>query len=132
MKPSAMEALALWDEGKKVAAIEVESEGSSQNDIYAVAFEFLRRHKQMEDDAGAIVASDWMSGIAPASQHETVVGAIRELRNFAALSDREFDAAASVAAVAVVKGWTVMLGQHEHPSIRWIEVQKPKPAASSA
>ena len=127
MKPSAVEALALWDEGKAVPAIQVESDGSSQNDIYAVAFEFLRRHKEREDEYGETPAV-WMSG--PATEQEA--GVITQLREDASLSDREFDAARSIATVAASKGWSVMLHEHEHPSIIAIEVQKPKPIASSA
>src|SRR5258708_38897729 len=38
----AAEALELWDKGEPIAAFEVESEGSTQQEIYAAAFYMIR------------------------------------------------------------------------------------------
>jgi hypothetical protein len=93
MPYSAEDALALWDSGGDVPAFRVESEGASQDDIYAAAFDMLR---------GAILA-------APVTT----------------LTQRERDAALSIAHVANLKGWAVMVQTHIHPNSPAITVRKP-------
>lgn len=98
---TAADALALWQAGEPVPAFEVESEGAPQRLIYAAAFEII-----LSQLGGAAFT--------------TPLG----------LTKREIEAAESIAAVALAKGWAPMLKQHRHESIAEIIVQKPKSVAS--
>jgi hypothetical protein len=97
---TAQDALALWDAGKPVPAFHVESEGSSQDDIYGFAFALIRG-----------------GGSEPADVSAT---------DFPMLNDRERGVAYSLAQVAQSKGWAMMLRQHIGEHIPAITVQKAK------
>lgn len=108
IRQTAREALARWDGGEEIPAIHVESQGSSQEAIYACAFEILRL---------------WGRDEAPTMDELRALGP--------ELSDREFNAAHSIAHVAATKGWSVMMEQHRHPSIAEIKVKKPEAVAKT-
>jgi hypothetical protein len=88
----AKEALELWDKGEAIAAFEVESEGTIQDEIYAAAFEMIR------------------SGRLVGGQVQGIQRARGDLRT--KLTKRELDVAHSIAHVALLKGWAPMVAQH--------------------
>lgn len=87
----AKEALELWDKGEPLAAFEVESEGTHQNEIYAVAFELIRGVGIWRHPGGTSIDLPFVR---------------------TSLSKRELDAARSIAHVALLKGWAAMVAQH--------------------
>jgi hypothetical protein len=89
----AKEALELWDKGEAIAAFEVESEGTIQDEIYAAAFEMIRNGRVVGGQVGGI---------------QRARGDLRSGK----LSKRELDVAHSIAHVALLKGWAPMVAQH--------------------
>ncbi len=91
----AAEALELWDKGEPIAAFEVESEGSTQQEIYAAAFYMIRN--------GNVAM---VEGVRT-PQVQRARGDLRTK-----LTKRELDVAHSIAHVALLKGWAPMVAQH--------------------
>ena len=108
---TAEDALALWDAGEPVPAFHVESEGASQEAIYACAFELLRDFSVLAGNVafGTLASSNFAADCA---KH--------------GLTDREVDAAHSIAYVAALKGWIAMIRQHVGTHIQAISVTKPQ------
>lgn len=96
---TAKEALALWDEGKTLRTFRVTSEGTSQEGIYAAAFEMIR--------GGNVPAAFSPSGTSKL----TVV---------------EGQSAHSIAFVAMRNGWASMVQSHIHPGSPEILIKKPE------
>jgi hypothetical protein len=95
---TASEALELWDAGTTLQAFHVDTEGADQVEIWGAAFEILRK-------------------VQLAGKPDQIP---RDLK----LSDREHSVALSIAIVAAEKGWAAMMHQHDHPTIRRIEITK--------
>lgn len=110
---TAQDALELWDSGQPVPAIRVEAEANTQDAIYELVFEAIRRGFRVEDLAAN--ADALRAGAFIPTSH---------------LTKREIEAVHSVAIVALKKGWQAMLAQHDHPSIAKLTVQKPKVSAA--
>lgn len=90
------DALATWDEGKPLRAFRVNTEGSSQDAIYAAAFEMIRE------------------GDLPGSA-----------RDFEGLTILEAQSAHSIAFVALRNGWAQMVQSHIAPNSPEITIRKP-------
>jgi hypothetical protein len=90
------DALAAWDEGKPLRAFRVTSEGTTQDAIYAAAFELIRE------------------GDLPASA-----------RDLDGLTIIEAQSAHSIAFVALRNGWAQMVQGHIHPNSPEITIKKP-------
>jgi hypothetical protein len=97
---TATEALAAWDEGKMLRAVRVTTDGATQNEIYAAAFDMIR--------AGNVVAS------------------ARELPEHKTLTLREHQSAHSIAFVAMREGFSVMVNGHISAKSPEISVRKPE------
>ena len=93
---TAKDALALWDEGKPLRAFRVASEGSTQDQIYAAAFEMIREGE--------------LAGSA---------------RDFEGLTVLEAQSAHSIAFVANRNGWANMVQSHVHANSPEITIKKP-------
>lgn len=91
---TAHEALELWDKGEAIAAFTVETEGATQEAIYAAAFELIRGGKLVKEQK---VLQVYLQKQDPAKS---------------TLTKRERDVAHSIAYVALLKGWGVMVAQH--------------------
>jgi hypothetical protein len=96
---TAKEALALWDEGKTLRAFRVNSEGSSQEEIYAAAFDMIRD-----------------TNVAPSAA---------KLPDHKTLNKIEHESAHSIAFVAMRQGWSSMVQAHIHPNSPEITIRKP-------
>ena len=97
---TAADALDLWKAGEIVLAFRVESEGADQEDIYAQAFAIIE---------GTLAKQT-----------------LAEIHRDPKLTDREHDVAASIATVALTRGWAVMVHQHVGVDISGITIQKAK------
>lgn len=92
---TAKDALAIWDEGKPLLAFRVNSEGATQEAIYAAAFEMIRE------------------GDLPGSA-----------RDYDGLTIIEAQSAHSIAFVALRNGWAQMVQGHIHPNSPEITIRK--------
>lgn len=90
------DALTAWDEGKPLAAFRVNAEGSTQDEIYAAAFEMIR-DGNLADSA----------------------------RDFDGLTILEAQAAHSIAFVALRNGWAQMVRDHISETSPEITIRKP-------
>lgn len=94
---TAADALKAWDAGTPLRAFRVNSDGASQDKIYAAAFDILRR---------------WDP------ERQTMPG------DYPHLSRREFDSAFSIAFVARERGWARMVQEHIHQAAPEITVRR--------
>lgn len=99
MPTTAIEALDAWDKGEVLRAFRVSTDGATQDEIYAAAFEMIRR-----------------GDIAPA---------FAELPAHDKLTTAEHSSAHSLAFVAVRRGWAAMVQDHIHSSSPEILIKKP-------
>lgn len=104
MPITAKQALDFWNDGKEIPAFQVEGAPENQNEIYGVAFE--------------LIEGDF-----------SLTQPLEELRRLVkgadALSEREFEAAHSIAYVSMKVGWAKMVSQHVHRDSPAITVKKP-------
>lgn len=94
------DALAAWDEGKPLRAFRVNAEGSTQDAIYAAAFELIREGKSPQTLADSA-------------------------RDFDGLTILEAQAAHSIAFVALRNGWAQMVRDHISETSPEITIRKP-------
>jgi len=92
MPITAKQALEQWNAGKGIPAFQVEGDPERQQEIYAVAFAMIGGDYSLTQDLAEL------RRVVPAGD----------------LTDREFEAAHSIAYVAMKVGWSKMVSQHVH------------------
>lgn len=116
---TAQDALTLWDAGEPVPAFPVEAQDSEQEAIYSVAFELLRKFYAETEENYPLKPIGHMT--------PDELNVLLEQTGGKKISMREFQAAHSVAFVAVLNGWAKMLRQHIGEHLPEITVTNPQP-----
>jgi hypothetical protein len=109
---TAQDALEAWDAGEPLTVFEVESEGASQQAIWAVAFDYMSTEVPPQ-------------GASESEQLEAVARLVEDAKA-ASLTRREAIVAAEVAKAAIGHGWAKMLQIHRECKPLTIQKGPPK------